>query len=139
MSTAAGRGKGERGQVTAFVAAFMMGVFFVVALVFDGGQMIAAQRRATNLADSAARAAAQALDQDARRAGVTRLDPALADRLVRDHLAGCGCSGHLVGINGDEATVQVSVQRSTSFLGLNRSYTRTGTAEFQEGITERIE
>jgi Flp pilus assembly protein TadG len=120
--------------VTAFVAAFMMGVFFVVALVFDGGQMIAAQREAANLADSAARAGAQALDQDARRAGVTRLDPDLAARLVSQHLSGCGCSGHLVGVSGDEATVQVTIQRSTSFLGLNRSFTRTGTAEFQEGI-----
>jgi Flp pilus assembly protein TadG len=51
--------------VTTFVIIFAVLLVFVIGLVVDGGRMLAEHRRARNLADSAARAGAQAISEDA--------------------------------------------------------------------------
>ena len=83
----------EFGQVTVFVAIFMVALIGLAGLVIDGGVALAARRRALNEAQAAARAGAEALnvglyrqtgerriDQDAARANVAgymaRADPA---------------------------------------------------------------
>ena len=66
----------ERGSVTVFVVIFTIALVFVAGLVFDGGQILAARREASNVAESAARAGAQAIDEgELRRSGQIRLDP----------------------------------------------------------------
>ncbi|MGH9244749.1 MAG: pilus assembly protein TadG-related protein [Acidimicrobiales bacterium] len=136
--SAGDRCRSEGGQVTAFVAAFMMGVVFVVALVYDGGQLVSATRRAQNLADGAARAAAQALDEDARRQGVSRLDGGLAEDYAADYLRGCDCVGRVTSVRGSEVTVEVTIRQGAWFWGQTRTFRQSGTADLQEGITEPI-
>ncbi len=63
------RGDDDRGMVTAFVVIFSLALVFVVGLVLDGGRMLSAHRQARDVADAAARAGAQALDEDAVRRG----------------------------------------------------------------------
>lgn len=59
----------DQGVVTTFVIIFSVLLVFVIGLVVDGGRMLAEHRRARNLADSAARAGAQAISEDAVRNG----------------------------------------------------------------------
>jgi Flp pilus assembly protein TadG len=64
-------GEHDEGVVTTFVIIFAVLLVFVIGLVVDGGRMLAEHRRAGNLADAAARAGAQAISEDAVRAGST--------------------------------------------------------------------
>jgi uncharacterized membrane protein len=75
-----GENERDAGVVTTFVIIFSVLLVFVIGLVVDGGRMLAEHRRARNLADSAARAGAQAISEDAVRNGDTViLDPGAAE------------------------------------------------------------
>lgn len=77
----------DRGQVTAFVVVFAVALVFMVGLVVDGGRLLSAHREARDVADSAARAGAQAISDDAVRAGRrVVLDPAAARTEACDFL-----------------------------------------------------
>ncbi len=65
----------ERGAVTVFVTIITVALLAVGGLVADGGRILTARREATNVAESAARAGAQAIDLTALRT---------TDRLVLD-------------------------------------------------------
>ena len=102
----------DMGMVSAFVVIFATALIFVTGLVVDGGRMLAEHRKMDNMADSAARAGAQAISDDAVRAGetVNVLDEAQAVVLACDFLAnagnGCG-GGSSVTVVGGEVTVTV--------------------------------
>ncbi len=82
------RGAGEGGQVTAFVTVCTVALVFVVGLVLDGGLVLAAKRQAGNVAESAARAGAQAVSVDRLRSqGVSELDADQAVARPRSYLA----------------------------------------------------
>jgi uncharacterized membrane protein len=135
------RARGDAGNITAFIAVFAAAVLLMMGLVYDGGRLIASQRRAANVADGAARAAAQALDTDLRRQGETVLVPtearANADAYVA--AAGCDCQISHFETNGAQATVEVTIEYEPTFFPPARSTVRErGTAELEEGITERI-
>ena len=78
----------EFGQVTVFVAIFMVALIGLAGLVIDGGVALAARRRAFNEAQAAARAGAQALDVELyRRSGERRIDQDAARANVASYMA----------------------------------------------------
>jgi Flp pilus assembly protein TadG len=59
----AGRGQaGERGSVAVFTVVFALAVVFLIALILDGGVAMNARERAADIAEQAARAAADNID-----------------------------------------------------------------------------
>lgn len=130
----------DRGMVTAFVVVFAGALVFVSALVVDGGRMLAEHRHLDNLADSAARAGAQALSEDSVRAGSPVLDPAAAVAAACRFLAAAGepCGGGTgASVDGNRVTVTV---RSTIDLLLLPGGTKPvgaqGTACVAIGISD---
>jgi Flp pilus assembly protein TadG len=105
------RAANDEGIVTAFVVIFAVALVFVCGLVLDGGRVLAAKREANNLAESAARAGAQAISDDAvRRSSAVILDGTAAQTAACDFLSRarqpCG-NGTFVSTDGNEVTVTV--------------------------------
>ena len=128
----------ERGMVTAFVTVFTLAVLFTIGLVLDGGNLLIARREASNVAESAARAGAQALDDEAlRTSGVYRLDPDEARREALAYLAGVDREG-TVNVAGDRVTVTVRIDRRLYILGIagmsERTVTGDGAARNVRGV-----
>jgi len=127
-------------MVSAFVVIFATALVFVAGLVLDGGRMLAEHRKLDNLADSAARAGAQAVSHDLVRAGetVNVLDAEQAVALACDFLAnagnGCG-GGTTVTVAGGEVTVTVVGSVDLMLLaGGSRPVRGEGTACVAVGI-----
>lgn len=132
--------RSQNGQVTAFVVVFVMALILVAGLVLDGGMLLAAQRRAANEAEAAARSGAQALDVAAYRAsGVLALDPARASMAAQTYLAAVGHEGD-VEVAGDRVAVTVRFRQPLQILdiaGLGAlSVTGQGEARATPGVTE---
>ena len=122
------RRRSEAGQVTAFVTIFVVALLFVIGLVLDGGYVIAAQRRAGNVAAQAARAGAQQLDAARlRREGVDALDVDAARVAAAQFLAAEGADGD-VRARADGVDVTVRIERRLLILGIGglRSITVSG-------------
>ncbi|WP_235854732.1 pilus assembly protein TadG-related protein [Nonomuraea aridisoli] len=65
---------GERGSMSVFVVLFSVVVFLLAGLLVDGGAAINARLRAADVAEQAARAGADVIDEDhLRETGETRL------------------------------------------------------------------
>jgi hypothetical protein len=117
-----GGAENDEGMVTAFVVVFAAALVLMAGLVLDGGRMLAEHRRVDNLADSAARAGAQAISEDAVRAGRNDalLDPGeavgLACALLSDAGHGCG-GGASVSVTGNEVTVSIDSSVDMWLLG----------------------
>jgi uncharacterized membrane protein len=104
--------------VTAFVAAFAVALLAVAGLVVDGGYMLAGRRAAFDEAEAAARAGAQAIDEDTLRQGdVVVVQPDDARQRVDDYLARTGHDG-TAEVNGDTVTVHVRVTQRLTILAL---------------------
>jgi hypothetical protein len=127
-------------MVTAFVVVFAAALVFVAGLVFDGGRMLAEAREVDNLADSAARAGAQAISEDRVRAGdAVVLDIDEAQRLACVFLQrsdrSCG-GGTTVSVAGNTVTVRVEGQIDLLLLpGAAKTVSGQGTACVAIGIT----
>ncbi|MGV9772275.1 pilus assembly protein TadG-related protein [Streptosporangium sp. NPDC003464] len=114
---------GDRGSMSVFTVIFSVAVFLLAGLLVDGGAAINARLRAADIAEQAARAAADQIDVEHLRAtGQARLlegDAACAEaeEIVSAHrtddvqLAGC-----TVGGGQAEVTVRVSVPWEAFFL-----------------------
>jgi Flp pilus assembly protein TadG len=99
----------EDGSISLFVIAAVLALFVVFGLVVDGGRRLEAQRRAADSAEQAARAAAQAIDPTALRAGQPlRLDPATARQAAAAYLQ-AEPDMTLSAITVDDVTVAVTV------------------------------
>ncbi len=120
---------GERGSVSAFVAVIAVALVMVAGMAYDGGQIVAAQATARDLAAAAARAGAQELDLDSLRAsGEPALDPARAIDAVEAFLAQAGSTGTAV-VEGASVTVTVHVRQPMRILPVpDRTVTATDTA-----------
>jgi Flp pilus assembly protein TadG len=132
--------RSEHGSVTAFVTVFAVALLGVAGLVFDGGLMLAAHRRAFDEAEAAARAGAQALDVDALRAGAgVQLDPLEAERLAGEYLTSIGREG-TVEVNGDTVLVRTAFRQDLTILGAfgfgSRTVEGEGVARAVRGVTE---
>lgn len=132
---------GEAGQVTAFVTIFVVALLLVIGLVLDGGFLLAAKREADATAAAAARAGAQAVSVDELRgSGRQRIDEPGARTAVSGFLARAGHRGRVVGVDADEVTVEVSIDRRLLVLGIGgmtaRTVTGRATARTVRGVTE---
>ena len=130
----------DDGSITIFVVGLTLALLLVAGLVYDGGRILAARRQAHDLADNAARAAAQAVDLDALRAGnAVTLDPLAAQLAAEDYLAATGHHG-TVAVTADRVEVTVSITTPMALLTLagiaERSVTAQGQARLVRGITE---
>lgn len=135
------RARGDDGIVTAFVVIFAVALVFVCGLVLDGGRILASKREANNLAESAARAGAQAISDDAvRRGSAVIVDGAGAQSAACDFLSRAGqpCGGGtFVSTDGNE--VRVTVTRSVDLLLLpvgDQTFTVDRSACVVRGITD---
>lgn len=134
----------DRGMVTAFVVVFATALVLVSGLVVDGGRMLAEHRKVNNLADSAARAGAQAISTEAVHRGdlVNVLIEDEARELACGLLAnagdryGCG-SGSTVQVTGNQVTVTVNGTIDMLLLaGGNQAVRGEGTACVAVGVTQ---
>ncbi|HLQ54651.1 MAG TPA: pilus assembly protein TadG-related protein, partial [Streptosporangiaceae bacterium] len=66
---------GDRGSVALWVIIFTFAVLVLVALIVDGGQLMNAKERAADVAEQAARAAANDVNVVDLRAGTVAIDP----------------------------------------------------------------
>jgi Flp pilus assembly protein TadG len=119
--------------VTVFTTILSVTLIFVAGLVVDGGRILAARRAAANIADSAARAGAQVLDEgELRRSGRHLLDVAAAERRASEFLA---ISGHPGDVTATPTAVSVRVTTPVELhiLGLGGlgSVTVTGAGHAQ--------
>jgi Flp pilus assembly protein TadG len=108
----------ERGSVTVFTVIMTITLIFVAGLVVDGGQILNAKREAANVAESAARAGAQEVDEDAVRAGEqTRIDDRRAVARAETFLVANGYQG-TVSVNGNTVIVNVTARQPMLILGI---------------------
>jgi Flp pilus assembly protein TadG len=108
----------ERGTVTVFVVGFVLALLLVAGLVIDGGNVLAARREAANVAESAARAGAQAIDVGAARTSAgAQLDPSAATARAESYLNQAGYEG-TASVHGNQMLVEVTITRRMSLLGL---------------------
>jgi Flp pilus assembly protein TadG len=129
----------ERGAVTVFVAIVTVALLAVAGLVTDGGRILAARREAGNVAESAARAGAQAIDvRILRQQNQIALDPSEAAARARAYLTSTGYHGD---VEADTQHVQVivTIHRSTLLLGAagvhDFTVTSAGNATPIRGVT----
>jgi uncharacterized membrane protein len=133
------RVRADAGQVTAFVVVTVLTMVMFAGLVLDGGRLLAGRRRAADVADSAARAAAQALSVDALRAPTNAqlLLQAEARELALLYVERSGMTGEVV-VQGDAVTVTVADEVPMLILGLGGVWslevTGTGSARTVRGI-----
>ena len=123
------KARDERGSISAFVAVVAVGLVMVAGMAYDGGQIVAAQATARDLAGSAARAGAQEVDLDRLRStGDATLDPDRATAAAQAFLAQAGFTGTMR-VSGPSITVTVSVRQPMRILPVpDRTVTATDTA-----------
>lgn len=134
-----GNGRGRRRRDEAgFSAPFLLVLipaFVAIAgLVFDGGNTLAAKRRAVDEAQSAARAGAEALSAAGLHQSGFVLDAPQAVAAAQQVLAQAGLSGD-VQINGDVVTVTVHTTYQSVLLPTSFAVDGTGSARPVRGVT----
>lgn len=129
---------GETGTVTAFVACLTVALLAMAGLVVDGGNTLAARRRLFNEANAAARAGAQAADEQSLRRGTVRLNAAAARTRALDHLRRSGLTG-TVEVTNDTVTVKTTATQPVTVLGIigigPLTVHASGTARALRGVT----
>lgn len=84
----------DAGQAAVMVIIIALGFLVLLGLVSDGGMVLAQRRDLQGLADGAARAGAEEVDQAVlRNSGVTQIDPAAAQARVAAYLQAAGFTG----------------------------------------------
>jgi Flp pilus assembly protein TadG len=127
----------DRGQATAFIAVVATALIMVAGLAYDGGQFLRAYLEASDLAEAAARAGAQATGVDDLFGGETSLDPALAEANVNTFVAETGHPGAATtSVDPDSVTVTITLSRPAHILPLGtKSISATATAQPARGVT----
>jgi Flp pilus assembly protein TadG len=150
----AGRGAAgghrDRGSVAVFTVVFAMAVVLLTALIVDGGIAMSARQRAADIAEQAARAAAEDIDvATLRSTGMAQVGPGacvLAGQLVQRYAQGAGTGVDAVTsaamdtcqvMRGNTATVQVTITTQPLVPGVFGQFTETAreSATAQCGIT----
>ncbi len=108
----------EQGSVTLFSVVAVIGLLVAVGLVADGGGKVRALQQAYGIAEAAARTGAQAIDLPSAIQGQTpTLDPVAAEAAAQEYLAASNVVG-TTQVNGNDLTVEVTLERETVFLSL---------------------
>ncbi|RBQ17236.1 hypothetical protein DP939_25145 [Spongiactinospora rosea] len=118
--------------MTLFVIVFALILLLLVGLTADGGAKMTAGRRATAIAEEAARAGAGMVDLGrAYTRGEAAVDPAAAARAARTYLTRTGHAGTVTTVGSRRLRVSVTVREPTvllSLIGIS-DFTVTGNAE----------
>lgn len=137
------RRDGERGSVAVFTAIFAVGVIFLVALIVDGGNALSARERAYDIAEQAARAAADDLNTASLRTnGTVTIDWTTACGYAQREITSYAATFNTVtsasmtscgqGANAATATVSVTIDAQPvipGFGALTATETATATNE----------
>jgi hypothetical protein len=112
----------ERGTVTLWVLGLCVALMFLGGLSLDLWRAISTRRELSAMADAAATAGADGLDENALRAGVVRVDPDRAAALVRETLdefpRASALDASNVAVDGDRVTVTLRAHVDFSLLRL---------------------
>lgn len=125
------RVRDEEGSLALYMAVMAVGLMAMAGLVIDGGAAIAARGRAADLANEAARAAADSITQTSLRATSAsnlQIDPVAAEAAAQRVLGLGGASGE-VSVGTREVTVIAHVPRQAAVLSAVGITDLTGTAE----------
>ena len=107
---------GERGAASILFAVLGLALLMATGLAVDGGRKLGALSEARDIADNAARAGAQMIDEDTyRTSGVAAVDPAAATQRAQAYLAAHGHAG-VVSVTGTDVTVTVTITLDPTFL-----------------------
>jgi Flp pilus assembly protein TadG len=142
MLTAGRRRDGERGSVAVFTVVFAIAVVFLTALILDGGIAMNAKERAADIAEQAARAAADNIDVGTLRStGLAEIAAGacpLAGNLVAAYAQGTRTGVDAVTSASMDtctappgthtATVQVTIKTTPLVPGVLGSFTETASA-----------
>ncbi len=111
------REQAESGFVSLYVVVITVGLLAMAGLVIDGGNALAAREQATDAAQQASRAGADALSPDSLRGNPNGLTatPAAAQAAANRVLETAGVTG-TVSVNGNNVTVTVVVHKNTTIL-----------------------
>jgi Protein of unknown function (DUF1152) len=120
------------GAVSVPIAIMLSAMLAVAGLGVDGVRKAQHVATADALAEEAGRAGAQAVDPAAAQRGVARLDPAGARAAAERYLAATGTTG-TVTVRADRVDVDVTLRTPTVLLGLVGidTISTTGSAEVQ--------
>ena len=123
----------ERGSISVLAAVLVPGLLLIIGLAVDGGAKVQAIERADAVAEEAARAGGQALDQAAALRGQVRVDPPAAIAAAQAYLHRSSVAGTVTVVDRHTIAVDTTVEQPTVFLDLIGVRTFTvhghGTAE----------
>ncbi len=107
----------QRGTVTLYVLGLCVAVLFLGGLSVDLWRVVAVRRDLATMADGAAAAAADGIDEASLRAGDLVLDPDRTSLLAREQLAGQSDAGIIddVAIETRDGVVTVTLRSTVSF------------------------
>jgi len=123
LSAARAAGNSDRGSVSLWVVIFAFVTLALLILVVDGGQVIIAKSRAADIAEQAARAAADTIDPGALRQGQVVIAPGACDtpgpasNLVATYQKGVGVTASMKGCTigtGPQGAPDVTVRVQVS-------------------------
>lgn len=132
---------GERGALSLMIVVLFVGLIALAGIVVDGGAKLAAYENAEALAQEAARAGATSVDaSNAYGSGSFVVNPAVAVSAADSYLNAAGNRTYSVSAIGNRAIeVSVTITEPTRFLSLIgvRSFTctRSATASLVTGVT----
>ncbi|MGS0685103.1 pilus assembly protein TadG-related protein [Nakamurella sp. GG22] len=112
--------EGNRGSVTAYLLIMTVALILLAGLVLDGGAALAAHGRAADTAQQAARAGADALDEQSLRAtspGGLTADPGAARAAAAAVLAAADVTGEVT-VTGSAVTVTARATAPTAMLAI---------------------
>ena len=128
----------DDGAVSAMVTVLAMVAILVAGLALDGGRVLEARREAADVADNAARAAAQAVDVVSTRGGVPRVDAGAAARAAAGYRTSVGHGG-FTQVTADTVEVTVHIDVPMLLLGAAgvgaKTVTATGAARIVRGVS----
>ncbi len=125
----------DRGSTSLFTIGIVMCALFLTALIVDGGQIRMQRRLAGDIAQQAARAGAQQVDEGSRLAGSLTLDPGKAKDAAQAVIGSHDASG-TASVTDHSVTVEVTVPVELVFLDVAgaRSVTATRTVDATEDV-----
>jgi Flp pilus assembly protein TadG len=138
----------DRGSLTLFFAIFAIAAFAMLSLLVDGGTAINARERANDIAEQAARAAANTIDIAALRGttGAVQIGPgacAAAYSIVRQYQTASHTTANMTGCSAaagaTQAIVQVSVTTAPVIPMFFPSFTEVGTATAQPACGNAVQ
>jgi len=118
----ADQARDERGMITLWILGLTISVMFLGGLGLDLWRAVAVRREVSTMADAAATAGANGLDENALRGGRVQLDDGRVRQLVAAELSEYPNAGRLVGaqvtIAGAQVNVTLREQVHFSLLGI---------------------